>query len=198
MLTSDLLAFVRASLPRAAVARPGNRRREGRACARAAPAGYEVTAIDPAAEPDSGVEPMPLLEARGSFQRRGRRGLAPPHRPAAGILRPTRDADPPGGQLVIDELDIDRYDERATGWWLAQRQTLGSGAFRYGPRAADRGPTRTHPSARNGVRCTGPVLRARRAGTRTVSAPLGAAREPSRAELELIAAGICPRPVRGW
>jgi SAM-dependent methyltransferase len=31
----------------------------------------------------------------------------------------------PGGRLVIDELDVERYDERAARWWLAQRHALG-------------------------------------------------------------------------
>jgi hypothetical protein len=26
---------------------------------------------------------------------------------------------------VIDELDVDRYDERAIRWWISQRQALG-------------------------------------------------------------------------
>lgn len=126
MLTSDLLAFVRASLPKPPTrvleigAGKGELARELRN------AGYEVTAIDPAAEPDSGVEPMPLLEARGTFDAAvavvSLHHVVPLQESCAHLARLIQ----PGGQLVIDELDIDRYDERATGWWLAQRQTLGT------------------------------------------------------------------------
>ena len=31
----------------------------------------------------------------------------------------------PGAMLVVDELDVDRFDERAAGWWLEQRRALG-------------------------------------------------------------------------
>jgi SAM-dependent methyltransferase len=124
MLTSDLLGFVRSSLPE-----PPSRILEigagkGELARALRTAGYEVTAIDPAAEPDSGVEPISLLEARGEFD-------------AAVAVVSLHHIDPlqescahlatliaPGGQLVIDEIDVDRYDERATGWWLAQRRAL--------------------------------------------------------------------------
>jgi hypothetical protein len=32
---------------------------------------------------------------------------------------------PPGGVLAIDELDVARYDERVTTWWLHQRRAAG-------------------------------------------------------------------------
>lgn len=32
----------------------------------------------------------------------------------------------PGAVLVIDEFDVGRLDERAAGWWLAQRLAAGS------------------------------------------------------------------------
>jgi hypothetical protein len=31
----------------------------------------------------------------------------------------------PGGALVVDELDVGRYDERVTTWWLHQRRAAG-------------------------------------------------------------------------
>jgi hypothetical protein len=30
-----------------------------------------------------------------------------------------------GGRLVIDEFDMERFDERAASWWIAQRTALG-------------------------------------------------------------------------
>jgi SAM-dependent methyltransferase len=126
MLTSDLLAFVRASLPEPPAQLLEIGAGKGELARALRTAGYEVTAIDPAAEPASGVEPISLLDAHGEFE-------------AAVAMVSLHHVDPvqescahlatliaPGGQLVIDEIDIDRYDERATSWWLAQRRTLGT------------------------------------------------------------------------
>lgn len=125
MLTRDLLAFVRAALPPppAGVLEVGAGKGE---LARAlAQAGYQVTAIDPAAEADSGVQERALLDAKGSFD-------------AAVAVVSLHHIEPleescthlatlvgPGAPLVIDEFDIDRCDERAVQWWLSQRRTLG-------------------------------------------------------------------------
>lgn len=126
MLTSDLLAFVRSSLPEPAArvleigAGKGELARELRN------AGYEVTAIDPAAEADTGVEPISLLDARGEFDAAvavvSLHHVEPLEESCAQLAARVS----PGGRLVIDELDVDRYDERATGWWLAQRRALGT------------------------------------------------------------------------
>lgn len=125
MLTRDVLAFVRSSLPAppARILEIGAGRGELASALRAC--GYAVTAIDPAAEPGTAVEPLSLLDVRGDFE-------------AAVAVVSLHHVDPleescahlasliaPGGPLVIDEIDISRYDERAAGWWLAQRQTLG-------------------------------------------------------------------------
>jgi SAM-dependent methyltransferase len=125
MLTRDLLAFVRSALPEppCRVLEIGAGRGELAAAMRAV--GYAVTAIDPAAEPGSDVEPLPLLEATGRFD-------------AAVAIVSLHHVEPleescahlasligPGGPLVMDEIDVDRYDERATRWWLSQREALG-------------------------------------------------------------------------
>jgi SAM-dependent methyltransferase len=127
MLTPDLLAFVRSSLPEtpARILEVGAGR--GELAAALAAAGYEVTAIDPAADSDGSVQRRSLLEVSGSFD-------------AAVAVVSLHHVDPleescahlagliaPGGPLVIDEIDIDRYDERATAWWLGQRLALGFG-----------------------------------------------------------------------
>jgi SAM-dependent methyltransferase len=126
MLTRDLLAFVRSSLPD-----PPSRILEigagrGELAEELRAAGYAVTAIDPAAEPDTGVQPVALLDAEGTFD-------------AAIAVTSLHHVDPleescahlaglisPGGPLVIDEFDVDRYDERAAGWWLNQREASGT------------------------------------------------------------------------
>ena len=125
MLTRDLLAFVRSSLPQppADVLEVGAGR--GELAAALGAAGYRVTAIDPAAEPGSHVQQRSLIDVEGSFD-------------AAVAVVSLHHVDPleqscahlatlikPGGLVVIDEIDIERYDERATGWWVGQRLAVG-------------------------------------------------------------------------
>ena len=90
-----------------------------------ASAGYEVTAIDPAATPDSHVEQCSLLEVQGSFDAAVSVVALHHVEPLEPSCAHLATLIPGGGTLVIDELDIDRYDERATGWWLGQRRALG-------------------------------------------------------------------------
>ena len=78
--------------------------------------GHEVSAIDPAAEPGIGVEPVALIDATGAFD-------------AAVAVLSLHHVEPleascgrlaelvlHGGLLLIDELDVTRLDERATAW----------------------------------------------------------------------------------
>jgi 2-polyprenyl-3-methyl-5-hydroxy-6-metoxy-1,4-benzoquinol methylase len=85
--------------------------------------GHDVVAIDPASE-SPGVRRVALLdvdEPAASFDA----ALAvvslhhvEPLRPSlerlAALVRP-------GGVLAIDEIDVERFDERAAAWWLARR-----------------------------------------------------------------------------
>lgn len=124
----DVLAFVRAALPPPPVrvleigAGRGELARELR------DAGYDVCAIDPAADEGTGVERAALLDAGGMFD-------------AAVAIVSLHHVDPlaescahlatlvrPGGLLVIDEFDVSRLDERAARWWLSQRRALGAEA----------------------------------------------------------------------
>lgn len=125
MLTSDLLAFVRASLPN-----PPSRVLEigagtGELAAALKVAGYAVTAIDPAAEDGGEVNPVSLIDAEGTFD--AALAVTSLHHvdPLPESLAHLATLMPPGAPLVIDEIDCDRYDERAAGWWLAQREALG-------------------------------------------------------------------------
>ncbi len=125
MLTRELLAFVRAALPAppSRVLEVGAGR--GELAGALSDAGYEVTAIDPAAEPGGVVQQCSLLEVRGSFDAAvavvALHHVSPLEESCAHLATLLA----PEAPLVIDELDIDRYDERAVGWWMSQRRALG-------------------------------------------------------------------------
>jgi SAM-dependent methyltransferase len=120
VLAVDVLAFVCASLP----APPARVLEVGAGDGELAGAlrglGYDVLAIDPASEA-AGVLPVALhelSEADASFDAAVAvlslhhvDPLAESCRRLATLLRP-------GGPLVIDEFDVERYDERAARWWL--------------------------------------------------------------------------------
>src|SRR6202008_1093209 len=86
-------------------------------------AGYDVLAIDPASEVPW-VNPVALLDvdeppasfdaAVAVFSLHHAEPLAESSARLAELLRP-------GAPLVIDEFDVDRYDERAAAWWLHHR-----------------------------------------------------------------------------
>jgi SAM-dependent methyltransferase len=126
VLTSDLVAFVRASLPGPPLRILEVGAGAGELAAALRSAGYDMTAIDPAADGASGVEPISLLDARGSFDAAvaivSLHHLDPLERSCAHLATLV----PAGAPLVVDEIDSDVYDERAAEWWLAQRRALGS------------------------------------------------------------------------
>ncbi len=126
MLTRDLVAFVRSSLPPppCRILEIGAGR--GELAAELGAAGYSVTAIDPSAEVGTGVERLPLLEVDGAFDAAvaivSLHHIDPLEESCAHLATLV----PPGAKLVVDELDLDRYDMRAIEWWLAQRRSLGA------------------------------------------------------------------------
>ncbi|HEV2060054.1 MAG TPA: class I SAM-dependent methyltransferase, partial [Solirubrobacteraceae bacterium] len=125
-VAADVLAFVRAALPAppAHVLEVGAGR--GELAAELRSAGYEVRAIDPAAEDGSGVERVELLHASGTFDAAvavvSLHHVEPLDASSAHLATLIR----PGGVLVIDEFDVTRLDSRAAEWWLAQRRAAGA------------------------------------------------------------------------
>jgi SAM-dependent methyltransferase len=98
----------------------------GELAARLAGDGYEVTAIDPAGEPP--VLPVALIdldEPAASFDAAvavvSLHHVEPLRESVARLAEVMR----PGGSLVIDEMDVDALDERATRWWIERRLGLG-------------------------------------------------------------------------
>lgn len=132
MLTSDLLAYVRGALP----APPGRiveiGAGDGELARALADAGYEVTAIDPAAEPGGFVQPIPLIEAKGSFDAAVAVVSLHHVEPLTESVARLAELLPAGAPLVIDELDCERFDERAARWWRGQRHALGHDAEHEG------------------------------------------------------------------
>jgi SAM-dependent methyltransferase len=140
-LSPDLTAFVRAALPE-----PPCRILEvgaggGELAYRLRAAGYAVTAIDPAAEPGTGVERLSLLEVRGTFDAAvavvSLHHIEPLEESCAHLASLLG----PGQPLVIDEMDVDRLDERAVRWWLSQRHaSVGSREHEHEDDAEDEDP----------------------------------------------------------
>jgi SAM-dependent methyltransferase len=123
----DVLAFVRGSLPAppAHVLEVGAG--DGELAGHLRGLGYDVLAIDPASETPA-VVPVALHELQEPPQ---------PFDAAVAVLslhhvEPLRESCErlaalvrPGGRLVVDEFDMDRFDERAASWWIAQRTAIG-------------------------------------------------------------------------
>ena len=125
MLDPGVLAFVRGALPAppARVLEIGAG--DGALAAALREAGYDVTAIDPKAEDGTGVERRALIDAAGSYD--AAVAIVSLHHvePLAESCARLAELLVPGGVLVVDELDVGRYDERVTTWWLHQRRAAG-------------------------------------------------------------------------
>jgi SAM-dependent methyltransferase len=123
----EVIAFARASLPAAPARVLEVGAGDGELADELREAGYDVVAIDPAGGPD-GVRQVALLdldEPEGSFDAaiavvslHHVDPLGPSCEHLARLVRR-------GGVLAVDELDVERLDERATAYWTAQRRAAG-------------------------------------------------------------------------
>jgi SAM-dependent methyltransferase len=128
MLAEDVVGFVLANMPQAPARVLEVGAGDGELARLLTSAGYEVVAVDPGATtPD--VIPVPLAaleEPAASFD-------------AAVAVLSLHHVDPleescvrlasvlrHGATLLVDEFDVDRFDERAATWWLEQRRLLGA------------------------------------------------------------------------
>jgi len=118
--TSDVHAFVRASLPPrpARVLEIGAG--DGELAKQLRGDGYDVLAIDPAGGPEILQVPLHELDAPVHFFAAAVAITSLHHvEPLAESIERLAHMLPPGAPLVVDEFDIGRYDERAARWWLS-------------------------------------------------------------------------------
>ena len=123
----DVAAFVRGALPEppARVLEIGAG--SGALAAQLRDGGYDVLAIDPAAN-GAGVEAVALLDVHeppGSFD--AAVAIVSLHHvePLRESLRRLAELLRPGAVLAVDEFAVERLDERAAAWWLAQQAAAG-------------------------------------------------------------------------
>jgi SAM-dependent methyltransferase len=127
MVATDLLSFVRASLPT-----PPSRVLEigagdGELARALRDNGYEVLAIDPdpRGEDVQDVALIGLEDSTAPFDA----ALAVTSLHHVEPLEPSiarlADVLEPGAVLVVDEFDVGTFDEPAAEWWLRQRRALG-------------------------------------------------------------------------
>jgi SAM-dependent methyltransferase len=146
----DVLAFVSTHLPPAPARVLEVGAGEGDLARTLAAAGYDVLAIDP--EPGSAdVLAVPLAE------------LDEPEAPfdAAVAVVSLHHVSPleascgrlaevvaPGGTLIVDEFDVERFDARAAEWWLEQRRALGGQEERTATEVIEFMRAEVHPLSR--------------------------------------------------
>ena len=127
MVADDVIAFVSTALP----SPPARLLEVGAGSGELAEGlrqrGYEVAAIDPASESPSvsAVALHELDEPAASFDA-ALAVLSLHHvEPLAESCRRLARVIKPGGALIVDEFDVERFDERAAAWLLAQRAAAG-------------------------------------------------------------------------
>lgn len=127
MLSPDVVAFVRAALPAAPARVLEIGAGDGELAGALREGGHEVLAIDPAGTAP-GVRQVALNdvdEPAASFHAAVAVVSLHHVEPLADSFRRLADLVRPGGVVVVDEFDVERFDERAAGWWLARRENGG-------------------------------------------------------------------------
>src|SRR5690348_3084938 len=120
MIAADVRAFARANLPPPPARVLDVGAGEGDLANALRVAGYDVLAIDPdpRGEGVSATALHELDEPAGSFDAAvavvSLHHVEPLEESCARLADLLR----PGGTLLVDEIDIDVYDERAASWWL--------------------------------------------------------------------------------
>jgi SAM-dependent methyltransferase len=125
---AGVAAFVRGALPPAPARVLEVGAGSGELAAALREAGYNVVAIDPAADGAPGVEPVALIDleaGHASFD--GAVAVVSLHHvePLAESCERLAAVVRPGGTLVVDEFDVARFDDRAAAWQIAQRKAAG-------------------------------------------------------------------------
>jgi SAM-dependent methyltransferase len=125
VFADNVLTFVRGALPRppARVLEVGAG--SGELAAELANIGYDVVAIDPASDTPA-VQPIPLIDLKDpahSFDAAVAVVSLHHVEPLEASCVRLAELVKPGGTLVVDEFDVEAFDERAARWWLAHRDS---------------------------------------------------------------------------
>ena len=123
-----MTAFVRAALPPAPARVLEIGAGDGELAAILAQAGYDIVAIDPASS-SADVRPVALHELEeppASFDAAVAVVSLHHVEPLEESARRLADLVRGGGTLAVDEIDVERLDERAVRWWLGHRGDVGT------------------------------------------------------------------------
>jgi SAM-dependent methyltransferase len=126
MIDAGLMSFVLESLPSAPARVVEVGAGDGELARALLSAGYDVVAIDPASDA-GGVRAIPLHELSeppASFD--AALGVLSMHHvePLDRSCQRLGELVGTGGPLVLDEIDFERFDDRAAAWWLDHRERV--------------------------------------------------------------------------
>jgi SAM-dependent methyltransferase len=125
--TQEVVSFVLANLPSAPARVLEVGAGEGELARLMTAAGYTVVAIDPEAD-RADVLPVALAELEepaSSFDAAVAVVSLHHVNPLDASCLRLAEVVRAGGMLVVDEFDVERFDEQAARWWLEQRRALG-------------------------------------------------------------------------
>jgi SAM-dependent methyltransferase len=150
VVTTDLLAFVRASLPAPPLRLLEIGAGDGALARALAQGGYDVLAIDPQPTGDDvrQVALHELAEPPASFGAAVAVTSLHHVEPLEDSLSHLAQLLEPGGVLVLDEFDVAAFDERAAAWWLRRRQALGAAEHASAQELVGDHRAHLHPLAR--------------------------------------------------